>query len=157
MSLDFYGFGWSSVDFNELLRISADMAGIRWSSVDCGGSRDVGGFLLMSVDDGKRCGQPLDVAFFSLLVGRRSRVSGEGGTGEGVWSPFTLHGEPADLCRELFCSAGTVLSRGWTKIRAHLLGMYPSHPQGAFWKAFGSLLERFRAIWGVFWRLFAIL
>ena len=32
----------------------------------------------------------------SFVVGRRSRVSGEGGPGEGVWSGWTLRGEPAD-------------------------------------------------------------
>ena len=47
-------------------------------------------------DDGKRWLQPLDVAYPLLLVGRRSRVSGEGGSGEGVWSGPALHFEPAD-------------------------------------------------------------
>ena len=48
------------------------------------------------VVDGKRCVQPLNVAGISFVVGRRSRVSGEGGSGEGVWSGGTLPGEPAD-------------------------------------------------------------
>ena len=47
-------------------------------------------------DDGKRCVQPLDVACILFLVGRRSRVSGEGGTEEGVWSGSAFHFEPAD-------------------------------------------------------------
>ena len=47
-------------------------------------------------DDGKRCVQPLDVACILFLVGRRSRVSGEGGTEEGVWSGPALHTAPAD-------------------------------------------------------------
>ena len=59
-------------------------------------------------DDEKRWLQPLDVAFPLLLVGRRSRVSGEGGTEEGVWSGRTLRAEPADDGKRV--SAKTVAS-----------------------------------------------
>jgi hypothetical protein len=47
-------------------------------------------------DDGKRWLQPLNVAGISVVVGRRSRVSGEGGTEEGVWSGSMLDAGPAD-------------------------------------------------------------
>ena len=55
-----------------------------------------------SADDGKRWLQPLDVAYPLLLVGKRSRVSGEGGAEEGDWSALALHAGPADLSQGPF-------------------------------------------------------
>ena len=72
--------------------------------------------------DGKRWLQPLNVAGISVVVGRRSRVSGEGGTEEGVWSGSALRFEPADECRGLFLLLFAVLSRVPLKIRASLSG-----------------------------------
>ena len=83
---------WTLRAFRLFWRDGVDTLG-RWLG---GGVWSPPAFRGEPADDGKRWLQPLNVAGPSVVLGRRSRVSGEGGTEEGVWSGLTLRPRVAD-------------------------------------------------------------